>query len=689
MPKPQKKNNQPPRKEASVALSRVQKNIYRQAGLAVLTLVLTLVIVFAMTSAWYTNIVQTSGLVFEAEAWGFDGTITVNEETITAAPGDEGIVHLEVANASDSITDISVNVSKAKMDPEMQKRMFFYVDTQLTRNGETMERVYLNNRESYTYTLFSQGKLTLTELLHNDSLIKWQWVYDMLGYYVLGEANETTGTVKEIEYLRPIEYDYDEAITVYETDAENNLSLVLTKVDDETTVKEFLETISAKDGYKGIIDTTKSIGGYYPVDVDEDGYGVYAYLCNYTEIELATRYDTTLGNNAYKLANGEALSAEEKEDLTFTAELTISAQKSESMAVNVSTLSGLQQAINMGNVDLIQLSDDINITSGNPLVIPANTKVMLDLNGKAIKSSNGVAINAQAGSSLTLINGDMVGTGSTATPLSDYAVYAVGAEVVLSDVDITDYKYGFYVGDSDDGNTLDSRVYMTGCTMDTSSYCVFVSGNGLTSAQKTQLVIEDSTLTSDSITISGNGTSTGNGRWGTDIQIINSTITSNLVNADGETLAPGAGIYQPQQESTLAIYNSTVSGYTGIAIKGGSVSITNSTIQGTGAKQEAKAYTSGFADTGDAVYIEANYDYEILLEIKETVDETTKAMGKTELISTNGYALQVFEPDSPNVAVKIYSGTFTQSDTLTLPANYIDAGSQLSGNTVSVKTTTE
>ena len=689
MPKPQKKNNQPPRKEASVALSRVQKNIYRQAGLAVLTLVLTLVIVFAMTSAWYTNIVQTSGLVFEAEAWGFDGTITVNEETITAAPGDEGIVHLEVANASDSITDISVNVSKAKMDPEMQKRMFFYVDTQLTRNGETMERVYLNNRESYTYTLFSQGKLTLTELLHNDSLIKWQWVYDMLGYYVLGEANETTGTVKEIEYLRPIEYDYDEAITVYETDAENNLSLVLTKVDDETTVKEFLETISAKDGYKGIIDTTKSIGGYYPVDVDEDGYGVYAYLCNYTEIELATRYDTTLGNNAYKLANGEALSAEEQEDLTFTAELTISAQKSESTAVNVSTLSGLQQAINMGNVDLIQLSDDINITSGNPLVIPANTKVMLDLNGKAIKSSNGVAINAQAGSSLTLINGAMVGTGSTATPLSDYAVYAVGAEVVLSDVDITDYKYGFYVGDSDDGNTLDSRVYMTGCTMDTSSYCVFVSGNGLTSAQKTQLVIEDSTLTSDSITISGNGTSTGNGRWGTDIQIINSAITSNLVNADGETLAPGAGIYQPQQESTLAIYNSTVTGYTGIAIKGGSVSITNSTIQGTGAKQEAKAYTSGFADTGDAVYIEANYDYEILLEIKETVDETTKAMGKTELISTNGYALQVFEPDSPNVAVKIYSGTFTQSDTLTLPANYIDAGSQLSGNTVSVKTTTE
>ena len=44
-----------------------EKNIFMQIGLAFLTIVLTVVILFAMTSAWYTNIAQTSGLVFEVE----------------------------------------------------------------------------------------------------------------------------------------------------------------------------------------------------------------------------------------------------------------------------------------------------------------------------------------------------------------------------------------------------------------------------------------------------------------------------------------------------------------------------------------------------------------------------------------------------------------------------------------------
>ena len=74
----------------SSALVRAKRHIFWQAGLAVTTIFLTIVIVFAMTAAWYTNIVQTSGLVFEAEAWGFDGQIVVNEEAIKAAPGDEG-----------------------------------------------------------------------------------------------------------------------------------------------------------------------------------------------------------------------------------------------------------------------------------------------------------------------------------------------------------------------------------------------------------------------------------------------------------------------------------------------------------------------------------------------------------------------------------------------------------------------
>ena len=97
MPKYLKKNNKNTAQSSdSAALRKAKKNIYWQAGLALVTIILTIVIAFAMTSAWYTNLVQTSGLVFEAEAWGFKGTINVDSDPIVAGPGDDGVIHLEV-----------------------------------------------------------------------------------------------------------------------------------------------------------------------------------------------------------------------------------------------------------------------------------------------------------------------------------------------------------------------------------------------------------------------------------------------------------------------------------------------------------------------------------------------------------------------------------------------------------------
>ena len=106
----------------SAALSKAKKNMYWQISLALITIVLTIVIAFAMTSAWYTNIVQTSGLVFEAEAWGFEGTIRVDSVPIVAGPGDSGVIHLEVENDSENIVSVGVNISKARMAEEMQPR---------------------------------------------------------------------------------------------------------------------------------------------------------------------------------------------------------------------------------------------------------------------------------------------------------------------------------------------------------------------------------------------------------------------------------------------------------------------------------------------------------------------------------------------------------------------------------------
>jgi len=635
------------------ALSRMQKNIYRQAALALLTVVLTIVILFAMTSAWYTNIVQSKGLMFEAESWGFDGTITVNEESILAAPGDSGVVHLEVENASDSISTISVNVSKNDMQEEMKKRLFFYVDTQMSRDGETMDRVYLNNYEGYAYTIFSQGNLILTENASNAPQIKWQWVYDVLGYYVqakpqevIDENGNTILKMNITEYLRPIEYDFDAATITMDTDASGELRMVLDTVDGTTDPYIYLWQLSKKDGYKGEIAAEDRLeNGFYPVDVDDNGYGVYAYMCNYTEIEMATQYDSELAELAYRNAKEEPLTDAEQARLNHTAKLTISAQKDETTAINVNTLDALQNVITQGSADVIQLSSNITIPSGESLTIPRNSRVMVDMNGYTLSSTSGRSVDALPGSALTMLNGALTGPG---TDTATYGIYTIGAEVVMSDVDVSGFRYGVCIGDNADNNPLDSRVHMVGCKINADWYAVFISGNGLQSVQKSQLIVENSTLSSNGIVITGSGNATGNGRWGTDIQILNSEIVGKKANETDKVW--GTAIYQPQQNSTMVISNSTVTGYNGIALKGGSIKILDSTITGNGLKNEPAENRDGFTDTGDAVYIDTIYGYEILLEID----------GASDLSSMNSHSLQIFKDADTNYSVKIYGGTFDE-----------------------------
>lgn len=731
VPKYLKQNNAPsgkpsvPVKQASSGkmspedLNKVQKNITRQAILAGLTVVLTIVILFAMTSAWYTNIVQTSGLVFEAESWGFDGEIKAgSEDPILASPGDGGVVHLEVQNTSQNVSAISVNVSKTGMLEEMQQRLFLYVDTHMSRDEETMDRVYLNSQESYTYTVFANGNLTLTENVSNAPQLKWHWVYDVLGYYVLAQSTEVQGedVTRVQEYLRPIEYDYDEATTVLkggpmsyvveeeteETDeseenseaaeaaetgeetetggetgtgentetegSEESITMELTTVDGTRSPEAFLRELSKTDGYAGTIDTTKvTDDGYYPVAVDENGYGVYAYLCNYAEIQRATEFDTYLGELAYKKkVDPDSVKDVDEKLFQFAVTLNISAQKNESKAVNVNRLDTLQDVITQKTADEIQLSDDISIPAGQSLVIPENTRVMLDLNGKTIHCASDKAIDGKPGSSLTIINGEITGPGSET---KTYGVYTTGSEVVMSNVKVNNFQYGVFLGDHVKDNPMDSRVHMVDCTVDAGYYAVFVNGNGTQSTQKTQMLIERCTLTSGGMVLTSNGSAD---RAGTDIQIIDSTLTA--YPADKETGARGHGIYHPQKDSTMRIVNSTVSGYSGVVIKGGHVSIENSQIEGTGAYQEAKLSTSGFTDTGDAVYVETGFGYDIQLEISG--DKTTLSHEAKESKS-----LQVVSADATNVTIRIYGGTFEEAP----PDEYIAEGSIRNGAVVSVQ----
>ena len=654
VPKYLKKNNRTTAQSANAtALSKAKKNIYWQAGLAGITILLTTVIAFAMTSAWYTNIVQTSGLVFEAEAWGFEGTINVNAAPIVAGPGDDGVIHLEVENESESLVSVGVNISKARMAEEMQQRLYFYVDTQMTRNGETVSRVYLNNQEGYNYALFSNGKLTLTEDVYNDAQLKWQWVYDVLGYYVYGtEVKDEDGKRNVIisEYLRPIEYDYDEATTTFKADKDGNPVMILQTVDGKTTADKFLVKLSQTDGYKGTIDPTqKMASGFYPVEVKEDAdgnrYGIYAYLCTYAEIERATQIDTALGKAA---ATGAATPK-------YEAQLTISAQKSKNNVINVTSLASLNAAIELDAADVIQLSSNITIPEDQSLVIASGQKVMLDLNEHKIISENRTtAIKVEEGAALTMINGAVDGTAAETAN----GVYAIGAEVILNDVKISGCDMGLRVADDDGTKALDSRVHLVNCELDTSSYAIFVKGNGSKSEHLTQVIVENCTIVSDLVGIGGNG---NNGKHGTDIQVINTTIT-------GRATEVTTGIFHPQKESKLTIYNSEISGYTGVAIKGGSVSVIGSTISGLGEKKEPAFHGSGCADTGDGIYIETNYNCDILLEIS----------GGSKIESANSYSLQVYKPDATNVIIRIYDGIFDEEQ----PEAYIAKGSRQNGTTV-------
>lgn len=636
----------------AAALNSAKKRIFWQAGLAGITIVLTIVIAFAMTSAWYTNIVQSSGLVFEAEAWGFKGTIQVNEDPIVAGPGDDGVIQLQVANESENLVTVGVNVSKAKMNSDMQQRLYFYVDTKQERNGETMDRIYLNNQEGYNYTLFSNGNLTLAEDVYNDAQLKWQWVYDVLGYYVYGKEFKFSEEVTDVsisEYLRPIEYDYDAATTTFQTDEGNNQILNLDTVDGEMTVDEFLVELSKTDGYEGVIDPLQKMkSGFYPVDVKEDEYGnrygVYAYLCNYGEIERATRFDTELGQKA---AEGEL-----QED--YVAQLMISAHKNKNNVVNATSLTGVNEAIEMGIADVIQLSGNITVPADQGLVIAGDKKVMLDLNGYKIISENpDTAIKVEEGGHLTMINGTVDGTAvKTANGIS-----AIGSEVLLNHIDVVGCSVGLRIADDGGEKAMDSKVRLVDCKVEAKDYGLVVKGNGSKSEQLTQLILEHCEIISDPVGISGNGTKS---QSGTDIQVINSTITGT----EGKITT---GIFHPQ-EGKLTVYQSVVSAGTGLAIKGGDVSVINSTIEGDGAKGEPGFYGSGCADTGDGIYIETNYECDILLEIS----------GNSKITSTNSYSLQVHEPDAPNVTVKIYSGKFDEAQ----PDEYIADGSSQNGATV-------
>lgn len=630
-------------------LKKAKLNVAKQAGLAVFTITVTLILVFSMTAAWHTNVVSTGGLSFQAESWGFEGGVTVNEDIIEAAPGDEGFVSMQITNTGEKASSVSVNISKQFMqDTQMQQRIYFYADKASVINGENVERIYLSNAGGYTYYLPARNALVLSEETYTDVRLKWEWVYDVVGYYFCGTQDGSAFTVDE--YLRPVMYSYDDA-QYDETTGE------LLKVDGETSVAVFLADITAKDGFVGAYtvgteaNTGKSVLmqnnqpvtktlDCYPIDTENN---IWLYLCTKQDIQHNTAWDTEYGMTA------------QAEQPSCQARITVTGQQLAQEAVQVGNQSALEQMLSENTGDVITLSQDIILDS--PLTVSGDILTVLDLNGHEITTTHNTVFQVDSGAALTVMDGSVSGDGTT-------VFKSVGGQITMSNLQVSGVHRVLEVNDYQTKNESgdNSVIRISDSHIQAESATILITGDGTASERKTALIIENSTVESGYIAISGNGTATNPGRWGTEIQIYDSVITGLY-----------AGIYQPQMQSHTLVKNSEISGWTGIAIKGGNVTVVDSKVTGTGKDTEVVTPTvsniskSGFVDTGDGIYVESTYEYPISITVSG--DSTIACTAQS------AQAVRVF-PAAEHVRLFITSGTFTTDVSSYLEAGYVCTGTQ-------------
>ena len=452
-------------------------------------------------------------------------------------------------------------------------------------------------------------------------------------------------------YIRPVEYDYDKAI--FQDD--KLLTVDGNKVDD------FVKDLLAADGYKNA-DTTTKVGDYYAVNTTgtsgSEQTGLWLYLCTQTEIEAATELDTRIGTYRYLLArkddqgNTAELTEDEKKEYVSVAELLtgtsatiqIAGQNLRTSIADVNEAESLTAALTRG--ESVRLAGDMTLK--DTVTIPADKDVIIDLNGKQLTTNvvGQPVLKGAPGSSITVLNGTING-GSR-----DTAVQLVGSSAAFSGVTIQGRLLIDDKNESNENGTV-SVVRLSNCTLKTvgnEQGGVHVFGNGAASSSRTVLLVEDCTIESTFAGILGDSS---DDCYGTDIQVLNSTVKGKC-----------AGIYQPQRGSRLLVQNSTVEGMTGIAVKGGTVTIRNCIVNGTGEKdvvpteERVKASRNDWLDTGVGVYVEANYDWaeEIAMTIAgSTISSATKDLPGVLIVGEKADAVRANSDftDSENQSLTI------------------------------------
>lgn len=626
-----KKLNNQPKQDDSQRMQAAKKDLLIKGGVVLFTITVTVILIFAMTAAWFTNVVHSGGLAFQVESWGFDGGVVVNQNVIQAAPGDDGFLSLQITNTGAKNSQLSVGISKEFLhEEELKKRIFFYADTSSVVNEEQVERIYLNNTNAYTYYLPAMNEIILSEQVYTDVRLKWEWVYDVVGYYFRGSYDGNAFDVEE--YLQPAQYNYD--------NAQYNVDGQLTRVDG-TDVLQYVQNLTVSDGFPGsyTMGTHPNTGkkclmqNGQPVETTQDCYpidpenNIWLYLCTRQEIQRNTAWDTQYG-----------MSALEAQEL-FQVRITVIGQQYEPEILEIADQNGLKQALSGSNGQVVTLQQDVTLTE--VVTVPAGGNTVLDLNGYNLISGQNTVFKVEKDAKLTVLNGTISGDSTKTT-----AIQSVGGQITLSDVKIENVKSALSIEDctTKDAKGANSFVRVLDSDISAENVAIKLYGDGTASTEQTVLVVQNSKVHSNYFAISGNGTATNPGHFGTDAQIVNSEIYGYY-----------AGVYHPQKQSSMTISNSTVSGMTALAIKGGDVTILDSTVKGLGTDAEvsvpsdSNVGSSGFLDTGDGIYVEANYNYPVNITVSGNSDISCAAQ--------SAQAIRVF-PESALVKVTVASGLF-------------------------------
>ena len=420
--------------------------IWKQALFALAALATLGVLLYSLTTAWYTNVAETTELVFETESWGFEGQVKALDTGLLLAPGQSACAALSVTNDGEQINQITVTVDKSTMPEELQKRIYFYVPAAAKKSDKTADRVYLSTYGGYSYRVMPKSTLLLTADSAADAPVRCEWVYDVLGYYVYGTLDENKQLItaekiaaskrKDVEapvYIRPVEYDYDKAIF-----QDDKLLTV-----GEVKVEDFVKELLAADGYKNA-DTTTKVGDYYAVNTTgtsgTEQTGLWLYLCTQTEIDAATELDTCIGTYRYLLEQkdeqGNAIPLTEEQEYKDVAALLdgakatiqIAGQNLRTSIADVTAAESLTAALKRG--ESVRLAGDMTLEEA--VTIPADKDVIIDLNGKQLTTAvvGQPVLESAPGSSITVLNGTIDG-GSR-----DTAVQLVGSSAAFSGVTI-------------------------------------------------------------------------------------------------------------------------------------------------------------------------------------------------------------------------------------------------------------